>query len=176
MWYLERRNYTKTDFYVSHQEHHGRASVFGARDSDSCSTSTWSLGQHPYFYRQLDSEMFKSENSDKMTTKTSMLTMTSNHFQNQFRSKLFIILNKLSGLFVAWTACSTLKWETTLRQISMCLIKSIMDELQSLEHVTRTLVQHPPDLWANIPICSGSSIVKCSKVKIMTRWLPKHQC
>ena len=56
------------------------------------------------------------------------------------------------------------------------LIKSIMDELQSLEHVTRTLVHHPPDLWANIPISTGSSIVKCSKVKIVTRWLPKHQC
>ena len=150
MWYLEMRNYTETDFYVSHQEHHGRASVFGARDSDSCSTSTWSLGQHPYFYRQLDCEMFKSENSDKMTTKTSMSTMSSKHFQNQFRSKLFIIINKLSVLIVAWTACGTLKWEITLRQTSMCLIKSIMHELQSLEHVARNLVQHPPDLWANI--------------------------
>ena len=117
---------------------------------ESCSSSTWSLGQHPYFYRQLDCEMFKSENSDKMTTKTSMLTMPSNHCQNHFRSKLFIIINKLSVLIVAWTACGALKWGTTLIQTSMCLIKSIMDELQSLEHVTRTLVQHPSDLWANI--------------------------
>ena len=176
MWYLEMRNYTETDFYVSHQEHHGRASVFGARDSDSCSTSTWSLDQQPYFYRQLDCEMFKSENSDKMTTKTSMLTMSTNHFQNQFWSKLFIIINKLNVLIVAWTACGSLKWETTLRHTSMCLIKSITDEHQSLEHVTRTLVQHPPDLWVKMPISAGSSIVKCSKVKIVTRWVPKHQC
>ena len=49
----------------------------------------------------------------------------------------------------------------------MCFIKSIMEELQSLDHVIRSLVQHPPDLWANIPISTDSSILKCSKVKMV---------
>ena len=57
--------------------------------------------------------------------------------------------------------------KTTLKQTSTCFIKSIMDEFHSLDHVILTFVQDPLDVWANIPISTDSSILKCSKVKMM---------